>query len=134
MAAAAHVAVVSVSTDDVSYNEVDGLNDASLQRMLELLDTTDFKDTSGEKTLTPGLGDGSVSLSGDYEPADTNGQVVLRTAGTGKSLVYVKVLSDGTNGYKAGFYVESFDIKASVGGKAEFSCSLKKSGALTAVP
>lgn len=135
MAQAAHTKVVSIcTTSGGTYAEIDGLSDASLQRAIDMLDTTDLKDTTGERTRIPGLGDASLELSGDYEPSDTNGQTVLRTAAFDKSAVFLKFLSDGTNGKMAQYYVESYDESGAVDGKVAFKASLKKTGAFTAVP
>ena len=55
--------------------KIDGINDFSFSPSNDMLDTTDFKDTTGAHTRLPGLQVSSVSLSGDYEHGDTNGQV-----------------------------------------------------------
>lgn len=133
MPAAAHAAAVSFSSDDTTYVEVDGINDASLQRLVDLLDTTDFKDTSGAHTRIAGLKDTSVSLSGDWEPADT-GWLKAETAYSSGATLYVKVLLNGTNGYKAPFKVESIELSGGVDGKCEVSISCQGTGAATILP
>ena len=80
MALAGHPLAFSVSSDDSAYSEVDGINDANWEYVRDLLETTDFKDTSGAKTRIAGLSDGSIEVSGDYESADT-GQALIRSSG-----------------------------------------------------
>ena len=131
MAIAAHPAVVDVSTDDITYNEVDGINDFSFDPGVDILDTTDFKDTSGAKTKIVGLQDTSVEISGDYEDADTNGQNIIRTGFLNGTSVYIGFKYDGTDGYKVQCLVESFSITGSVDGKVEWSASLTSIGAVS---
>lgn len=129
---AANGILIQASSDDMSYNEVDGLNDASYAPNADLLDTTDFKDGT-TRTRIVGLRDFSVSLSGDYEHSDT-AQALLRSSEASGATVYLRLLWDGTNGVKVTCKVESFTVKGSVAGKVEFSCSLKATAAAAAYP
>lgn len=131
MPLAAHPAVIEVSTDDITYNEVDGINDFSFSTGRDVLDTTDFKDTSGAKTKILGLQDTTISLSGDLEASDTNGQNVLRTAFFNGNAIYVGFGFNGTDGYKVQARVSSFEINAGVGDKVEFSCEITSVGAVS---
>jgi len=135
MAQAAHTLAVNVSaTLGGSYAAIDGLNDASLQRAIDLLETTDYADTTGQKTRIPGLGDATISLSGDREQSDTNGQNIVRAAAFSKGSIGVQFLPDGTNGQKALFYVQDYRESGPVADKVSFSFTLQKTGAFTAVP
>lgn len=132
MAIAANGAAISSSADDSTYNVIDGLNDATFSRMADLLDVTDFADTSGTKLRIYGLKDASFSLSGDLEAADT-GYGRIETAYGDGSTVYIKYLPNGTTGWKAACKVESIEVSGSVDGKAEVSVSLQATGVVTAV-
>lgn len=133
MALAAHAMVISCSTDDITYNEVDGLNDFSFGPNRTMLETTDFKDTSGAKTRMSGLKDGSISMSGDYESGDTNGQNIIRTGFDNGTTVYIRVLWNGTTGHKVAAIVESHEIKGSVDDKVTWTASIQFNGAPSAV-
>lgn len=132
MAIAANGAAISSSSDDTTYVVIDGLNDATFSRMADLLDVTDFADTSGTKQRIYGLKDASFSLSGDLEASDT-GYAKLETAYGSGATVYIKYLPNGTAGWKVGCKVESIEVSGSVDGKAEVSISLQATGAVTAV-
>ena len=108
MALAAHPSVLDVSLDDITYGEIDGINDYTFGLSRDVLETTDFMDTSGAHTRILGLQDIPVSISGDAEFSDTNGQNVLRAAFVSGATVYFRVRPDGTNGYKAQFKVSTF--------------------------
>lgn len=132
MTLAAHPMTISASADDVTYNEIDGLNDFSFGPNRDSLETTDFADTSGAKTRLLGLKDGTIQLSGDYESADT-GQSRLTTLWASGATCYIKVLWNGSTGHKVPCVVESFEIRGSVGGKVEFSATLQFVGVFSAV-
>lgn len=132
MALAGHAVAVSISADDVTYNEIDGINDVSFGPTRELLESTDFKDTSGARTRFAGLKDGAISLSGQYESADT-AQAAVRTAWENGTDCYVKILWNGATGHKVKTLVENFEIKAAVDGAVEFTSSHQFNGASSAV-
>ena len=130
-------AVVSVSTTSGgTYTKIAGLNDASLQRIRDLLDTTNFKDANDApvRKRIYGLKDRSLSLSGDLDLSDSNGQVLLSDAIDDGTNVFIKYLPDGTNGWQVEFLVENFDMQSTPDGKNEFSCSLQATGDATAIP
>lgn len=118
-------------------DELDGINDVSISSSKTMLETTDFKDTTGARTRMAGLEDASISLSGDYESADAP-QLLLRSSFDSGATVYVTILVDpsasaGSQGYRFPCIVESYESKGSVDGKAEFSVSLVMNGAKVAV-
>jgi predicted secreted protein len=133
MADPGHAVRVDVSNDDITYNELDGINNVDWGPMADLLDTTDFKDTTGFKTRIQVLKDIAPTISGDYERTDT-AQSALRTGWDTGATRYLKVMLDGTNGFKVACKVESFGISASVDGKVEFTASLQGTGAISVVP
>lgn len=132
MALAGHPLAFSVSSDDSTYSEVDGINDANWDQVRDLLETTDFKDTSGAKTRIAGLSDGSIECSGDYESADT-GQALIRSSFASGATIYCKLLWNGSAGHKVACIVESWKNSVSFDGKVEFSASIKFNGAVSSV-
>lgn len=68
-----------------------------------------------------GIKDTSLKLSGNYDPADTNGQLVLEPG----DFVWVQVLPTGASGKKVKMIVESFEQSAEATGKQTFSASLQ---------
>ena len=140
MALAGHAVVVyfkATSGTPSGSDEVDGLNSVSYSPTVDLLDVTDFKDTTGFKLKLAGLKDGSVSLSGDFEAADAP-QVLVRTSWSSGASGWVSFIFDpsasaGSQGFKVECKVENFEISASVDGKVEFSASLSFTGAPVAV-
>lgn len=113
-------------------DEIDGANNIRFGRTREMLETTDFKDTSGARTRLAGLKDGVVEISGDYEPSDTAQTAIESKLDDGNSY-YVQVLWDGTNGHEIECKVESFDIDGEVAGKAQFTATLQFTAAASSV-
>lgn len=128
---AAHITKVEISPDNITYTEVDGINDASFETSRDVLETTDFKDTSGAKTRIVGLQECSVSMSGDYEDTDTNGQNIIRSFFLAGTSLYVGFKFDGVDGYKSQFLVSSFSITPTVDGKVEFEAEFVSIAAVT---
>lgn len=132
MAFAAHASAIEISTDNVTYYEVDGINDASFEVSRDILETTDFKDTSGAKTRIMGLQDTKISMSGDYEDTDTNGQNTIRTRFLAGTTIWVGFKLDGTDGYKVETYCTKFSTKAGVNDKVTFDAEFISTGAVAA--
>ncbi len=132
MAIAAHPLQFLVSATDGSYVEMDGINDISFGPSADLLETTDFKDTTGTKSRIAGLKDGTIQFSGDYESADAPQASVL-TQMTAGSALWCKILWNGSTGHKVQGIVESVEIKGSFDGKVEFSATVQFNGAFAAV-
>lgn len=132
MALAGHeLAIYANATTITAADEMDGVNNVSFGPTRDLLEDTDFKDTSATRTRFAGLKDGTISLSGDYEPADTP-QSALETAFNNGTDITIGIAWDGatgSNGHQVVCQVESFEISASFDGKVEFSASLQFNGA-----
>lgn len=136
MSLAGHPVVVYAKATNaavVAADEVDGLNSVGYSPKMNMLDVTDFKDTSGFTLKLAGLGDGAVSLAGDLEPADAP-QALLRSsfltgASVWMTLHFNPTGGAGTRGFAVECKVESFEIKAEVAGKVTFSASLTFNGA-----
>ncbi len=116
----------------VAGDEVDGINDVKYSPSVDLLDVTDFKDTTGAKLKLAALLDGSATLSGDLELADAP-QALLRSSLTGAS-VWVNFqfnasAAAGSRGFSVECKVASFEITGAVADKVQFSCELQFTGA-----
>jgi predicted secreted protein len=115
---------------------VASLNSISNPFTRETLDVTSF-DSDCLREFLDGLGSGTIEISGDFDPDDTNGQMALQTAVyAGTKLTSTQkpsILWDGSNGIEADAYVSSLSISASVDGKVEFSCTLQLTGTISVV-
>lgn len=130
---AAHAIAVLVKAADSGWgssDELDGINSAQLKSTRDLLEATDFKDTSACRKRIAGLKDGTIEMSGDYEAADAP-QDLLRSSKESGADIYVWIKWDGTAGHKVACLVESFDIGGTFDGKVQFSCSLVFNGAVS---
>jgi len=121
-------------TIKLGTNSIAGINNITFDPVLDQLDTTDF-DSSYEREFIPGLSSGTIAVSGDYEPADTNGQVALVSAWKNKTLLTTtqqpSFTVDGTNGFGADAYVSSFSINPTVEGKVTATYTLQLTGAIS---
>jgi predicted secreted protein len=141
LALAAHLSKFFVRNDTTAptpvTDEPAGINNVSFSPSVDLLDVTDFKDTTGAKLKLAALKDGSASLSGDLDLADAP-QGLIRTAYDNGSIVHVTFQFNPSGGASAkGFrvpcYVESYEIGAAVADRATFSCSLQFTGLMVAI-
>ena len=100
----------------------------------DLLDTTNFG-SAGWKEKIQGLKSVSITLSGDYDISLTD-QITLRNAYFGtaaQTLVWVKHLFDGTNGFQIPCKISKFDPPSTVEGLNTVSFTLESSGAATVI-
>lgn len=116
----------SVSGSD----ELAGIASFETEHGVNLLETTAFKDATGNRTRIAGLKDFSASMSGDYEQADSP-QALLRSEG---STVYITIIYDpnasaGSQGFRYPCLVENWKISGEVDGKTQINVSLKANGA-----
>lgn len=132
MALAGHAVKVSCADSDVAGDEIDGINNIDWGPSADLLETTDFMDTTAARTRLLGLKDLQVTVSGDYEASDT-GQARLRTNQAAGTTTYVRFLPNGSAGFKCAMLVQDFSISASFDGKVEFSATLVGNGAIGTV-
>lgn len=125
----------STSGTAVAGDEVAGINSASNSISGNLLDVTDFKDTSGAMKRILGLLDSEFTLSGFFEGADAPQQLLRSSASSGASVWITFHVNPGgganEKGYKVECKVASFDLSGSVDGAAEFSCTLNGTAAPT---
>jgi predicted secreted protein len=133
MAIAGKGTVITVATTTGgTYNTVAGLNDGSMSCEGDNQDISTFG-TNWIKRIQ-GLKDASYSLSGFYDPTDTNGQVRIFSAWLNDTALFVKFLADGTNGFKQEVKVSSFEMSSAVDGVVEVSIELEGTDTITAVP
>lgn len=125
--------VVSVATTSGgTYTAVDGISSFGMSRKGSNIDISIIGADYIERMQ--GLKDASYSLSGFYEPGDTTGQVVIETAWMNGSDLFIKVLADGTNGFRQQVVVDSFDTDGEADGAVEVSIELSGAAAMVAVP
>lgn len=109
--------------------KINGVNDTGYNKLCEILEITQFGDSY--KRRMSGLKDSDVSISGNYDPVDTNGQLKLEPGDT----VYIGIYPQGTTvaGTQIPMIVENFEWKADTS-KQTFSAKLSGNGAPTALP
>lgn len=130
MAIAGHLSTVTVSSNDTTYNAVDGIKSAEFSPAVAMLETTDFNDATGARTRIAGLKDGSISLSGDYEESDT-GAALIRTQWASGGNLYLKFAPNGTTGFKVLTIVQDYKVSSSFDGTVQFSATLQFNGAVS---
>mgnify|MGYP001577750624 CR=1 FL=1 len=129
-AIAAHPALISIATTvGGTYSELTGAKSFSMPGDTDMLDTTGFSD-GADRTFIPGLRNRTLDLSGRYESADT-GYGHLKTAFDNQTSIFIKVLPNGSTGFRAEYYVASLEISGEVDGLVEVSISVQRTGATT---
>lgn len=131
MATAGYLNDIDVSTDDTTYNTIGGCNSTTFPMARQVLDTTEFEDTAVDRIL--GLWDFSPTAGGHYDASDT-GQSAIQSAFINGTDLYVRVLPDGTNGYKVKCKVSTFELNPELTGTSTFSATFVTIEAPTAVP
>lgn len=91
-------AKVQISTDDSTYTDVGGLNSVDIDPSYDSADVSQFGDTGNRKL--PTLGHFSGSGTGFRDTTDA-GQTAVVTASNNRTLLWFKVLPNGTTGWKA---------------------------------
>ena len=102
----------------------------SISLAKESIDISDIDSTNTTDTRkrTLGLFDGTVTMSGIYNDADT-GQAGLQAdflAGAGAK--EVEVIPDGTNGLEFSGQIESFEVSQDASGVAQISVTIVADG------
>lgn len=121
----------------VAGDLVDGISSIGFDPKTNMLGASDFKDSAGWALKLAGLKDFSCSLGGDLEPADAP-QNLLRSSHDTGSTVWVTFHANpsgatGQKGFQLPCLVESYSVKSSAEGKAEYSASLTGNGVPVAV-
>lgn len=129
MAIAGHTTTVTVSSNDTTYNAVDGIKSVEFSPSVAMLETTDFADTSGARTKIAGLKDGTLTISGDYEESDT-GAALVRTQWASGGALWLKFAPNGTTGFKVLTIVSDYKVSSSFDGLVQFSATLQFNGTI----
>jgi hypothetical protein len=129
--------VRSDTTGVTGTDKIDGILSADVTRSADYEETTDTKDGTGYKSRAQTLKDTSISMSGQFEAADTI-QAILRTAYSSGADVYVTHYTDpsqsaGSKGFRYVMKVTNYKASTPVGGIGTFSCDLVGNGAPVAV-
>jgi len=123
-------------TIKLGTNDIAGINNITWDAVADMLDVTDF-DSSCNREFLNGLRGTTMTISGDYEPGDTNGQVVLQNAFLNGTLLTTTAKPvytvDGTNGFTGDAYVSAFSINPTVEGKVVISVTLQITGTVSIV-
>lgn len=108
---------------------IEGVDNSTYSLLCDLLEITAFGDSY--KNRLAGLKDGSMSISGNYDSADT-GQIAIVPG----SSFYVGVYPSGPSvvGKQAPAICESLEISADAAGKQTFTASFSFIGAPVALP
>ena len=140
MPLASHLARFYVRSDNTvptGTDEVLGINSATLNQEANLLEVTDFSDTSGWRKRILGLLDGNVDLSGDLELGNAPQNLIRSSLISGASIWVTCQFNPSGSAGQQGFRVEckvaSASFPASVDGKNEFSSSFNFNAAPTAI-
>lgn len=123
--------VVKASTDGTVWNTVGEMNSADMSLAGNTIDVTKFGDDFIEKIQ--GLRDCSWQLDGFYDPTDTQGQVVIRSALLNDTACYIQFLFDGVAGFSQQVKPSKFEVKAGVADAVSVSITLDGTGAITTV-
>lgn len=130
---------VLVSTDDTSYTPVAGLNNASMSANGDDVDITQFGDAQVKRII--GLRDNGYNLSGQLVLDSATGlpepgQKILEDHALGLAStdnLYIKILWNGTKGFKQKVICSSFERQGQVRGAVEINIQLQAAGAISRV-
>jgi predicted secreted protein len=119
----------------IGANIVLDLNNVTFTLNGETYDKTTF-DSGKFKEKVAGMVDATGSISGFYNPNDTNGQVALRNAllnGTPVAdFTYLPDKNDATSGFVADMIITSFEVSSQVGGLVAVSIGFESTGTISA--
>ena len=86
------VSTNSTTGSDGTWGLIKGISEAGINRAGDEIDVTDFASVSAFKQYILGLKEFEISMSGQYEPGDTTGQVLLDTAQNNGTNVWIQYL------------------------------------------
>ena len=121
------VAMAGAGSPTGSY--IEGVDNSTFSLLCDLLEITAFGDSY--KNRLAGLKDGSMSISGNYDSADTG-----QTAIVPGSTFYIGVYPSGPSvvGKQAPAICESWELSADAAGKQTFTASFSFIGEPVALP
>lgn len=133
MAIAGSTSLFQVSTTSGAggMNAVDEIRSASMSWRGGTIDISEIGNTYMQRIQ--GIKDASYQIQGFYDPADTNGQLIIRTALVASSNLFVRWLPNGVAGFEQQVRVASFDTNVTYDGAVEVSISLDGTGSITLV-
>lgn len=140
MPLAGHACQVGIMTSSTTAtfptDEATGIKQIGYSPSLDLIDVSDFSSGQFKKKLG-GLKDGTISLSGDFEPTNTAIGRIITAAGDGSSVWgnyhYDPAASAGSRGFKVECKVKGFTIDAQVDGAVQFKADLEFTGLPVAI-
>jgi len=103
--------------------EIDGTN----------LDVTAMGAGNSFISRIQGLMDAKITLAGNYDTADTLGQVALRTAFLAGTAITLVVLPNGTNGFSTSGFISKFTVSSDVAKENDLSIDFEGSGGVTLI-
>jgi hypothetical protein len=108
---------------------IEGIDNSTFSLLCDLLEITAFGDSY--KNRKAGLKDGSISISGNYDSADTGQGIIVPGAS-----VYIGVYPSGPSaiGRQAPAICESWELSADAAGKQTITASFQFIGAPVALP
>lgn len=124
--------VIKWSADDVTYYTIAGLDTFQDGEQAPPIADNEFGDAWSQNV--GGILSNNISMSGGLRLTDTNGQVSMDSLMRSGSFGYIKVLLDGTNGYKQQMLVTKFQRGSKTNDRVTVSIELASQGSPTAVP
>lgn len=123
--------VLQTSPDDSTYTDIAGIKNFSAPQVADSLDTTAFNATQWREKIQ-GLKNCDGSMDGDWIYNDT-AQNTLATAYGDGSTAYIKVLFDGTHGFKVPVKVMSYERSPAIDGIVPVTFAFESTGAPTTI-
>lgn len=127
MAVAAMGTLLKIGANSIA--ELSSISGLSLSA--ETIDTTALDSTGGYKTFIRGMKDaGEVSISGNFNPGDTNGQYAVYDAFEDGEVLNLSILFPASLGAEWTFsgIVTAFSTSAELDGVVSFEATIKVSG------
>lgn len=126
------------ATVKIGANTIQDLPSFELPFKMDMVETTAFGGSGGAavgtKTYVPTLYGQQLKLTGNWNKADTTGQLLLENAFFARTTVSLVVSPNaGTNTYSFSCFVSDYTIKADVKGVVTADYTLYMNGAVTIV-
>lgn len=119
------------TTSGGTFATVAGIKNVTFSRDGQLIDTSAF----GEdwKSALVGMLDATLDIQGNYRPDDTDGQVVMDSAFTNGTDLFIQWLPDGTTGWQMQVMITKFATDGGVDTAVGLSVSANQTGGVTAI-
>jgi len=123
------------ATVKIGANTIQDIQSYDLPFKMAMLATTAFGGSSGAtvgtETFIPGLLGMATKLTGNWNKADTTGQLLLEAAFFARTTVTLIASPNGTSTYTFAAWVSDYNIKADVKGLITADYSLTMNGNVT---